>query len=85
MLSIDWAPVSVSAADSATADMKSPPFAWLGETEPKVGAPHVFDNLFARGTNAEALFAAESKSADRTEIFLKSSIFLYPILIVLRK
>jgi len=47
---------------------------WLGATESKVDAPHVFDNLFARGTNADAVDAAASKSADRMDAFLKSSI-----------
>ncbi len=49
----------------------------LGETEPKAEAPHVLDNLFALGTNAEAFDAADSNSADKSEIFLKSSIFKY--------
>ena len=53
-------PVSVPEADSATADMKSPP----------LGAPQVV----VRGTNADAVDAAASKSADRTETFLKNSI-----------
>ncbi len=68
MLSIDFAPVSVSDADSATADMKRGLF---------MEAPHVLDNCCALGTNAEAFDATESKSADRREIFLKSSIFKY--------
>ena len=78
MLSIVLAPVAASVS-SATADMQSPSFMWLGATDPKAGALYV-DNLFARGTNAEAFDAAESKSADRRVIFLKSSIFKYPLI-----
>lgn len=77
MLSMVLEPVAASVS-SATADIKSPSCMWLGVTEPKVGALHV-DNLFARGTNAEAFDAAESKSAERRVIFLKSSIFKYPM------
>ena len=68
MLSIDFAPVPVSDVDSVTADMKRGAF---------IEAPHVLDICCALGTNAEAFDATDSKSADRREIFLKSSIFKY--------
>jgi hypothetical protein len=60
MFSMSCSPVSVLDADSATADMNNPP----------LGAPQVV----VRGTNADDVDAAASKSADRTETFLKNSI-----------
>jgi hypothetical protein len=51
--------------------MNNPPFMRFA----KVGALHEADSWFVRGTNADAVEAAASKSADRMEIFLKSSIF----------
>jgi len=45
------------------------------QSPPKAGALHVFDTLFVLGTNADAVDATESKSADRRETFLNNSIF----------
>lgn len=73
MLSMVFAPVVVSEDDSATADMNNPPSTWL----PKVEVLHVSDKVFALGTtNADAVVAAASKSADRTDTFFKNSIFI---------
>lgn len=49
----------VPASDSATADMDNAPL----------------DNWLVLGTNADAVDAAATKSADRMETFLKNSIF----------
>ena len=76
MFSITLAPLAVSEADSATADMNNPSFTWVAVIPLKVETPHVFDNLFVRGTNAEEVEAAASKSAERMETFLKNSILV---------